>query len=248
MNYDLLIDLHKAEERQGPGGETETLQALQLSGLMEKAGPLQIADIGCGTGASTLLLAEYLKADITAVDLFPAFLERLKERAKAAHIQGHITPLLCSMESLPFAPCSLDAIWSEGAIYNMGFAAGIAAFKPFLKQGGILAVSEITWLTNQRPPALTQYWDSEYPEIATAAEKIRILENEGFIIKGYFPLPESCWRNNYYAPLQSRFNDFLTAHDTPDARAIVLAEQDEIKLYEQYCQYYSYGFYIAQKT
>jgi hypothetical protein len=33
----------------------------------------------------------------------------------------------------------LDAIWSEGAIYNMGFEAAIAAWKAFLKPGGILS-------------------------------------------------------------------------------------------------------------
>lgn len=58
MNYELLIDLHKMNKRQGPGSDAQTLKALQLSGLMTSTQSMQIADIGCGTGASTLVLAE----------------------------------------------------------------------------------------------------------------------------------------------------------------------------------------------
>lgn len=41
----LLADLHKAGERQGPGGEAETRLALRLAGL-DGSRPLKIADIG----------------------------------------------------------------------------------------------------------------------------------------------------------------------------------------------------------
>lgn len=66
----------------GPGSDKDTLLALQLTGL----GPneaLQVADIGCGTGATTLTLAQRTRARITAIDLFPEFLDRLEERARA---------------------------------------------------------------------------------------------------------------------------------------------------------------------
>ena len=42
---------------------------------------MRIADIGCGTGASTLVLAENLNAEIVAVDLHPKFLKVLTDRA-----------------------------------------------------------------------------------------------------------------------------------------------------------------------
>ena len=56
---DLIADLHLRNPRQGPGGDTETLQALQLAGLIDADSSLRVADIGCGTGAGTLLLALY---------------------------------------------------------------------------------------------------------------------------------------------------------------------------------------------
>jgi len=248
MNFDLLVDLHQEGDRQGPGSEAHTELAISLSGLLENSERLRIADIGCGSGASTLVLAENLNADISAVDLFPQFLNILKNRAKDHPSKSHIETLQCSMDQLPFRESSLDAVWSEGAIYNMGFEKGVAYFKRFLKPGGIMALSEITWLTQNRPNEITTYWRNEYPEIATAAEKIRILEEQGFMIKGYFPLPESCWLENYYEPLQNRFEAFLSRHDSEEARAIIEAEIGEIELYEKYRAYYSYGFYVAQKT
>ena len=247
MNYDLLIDLHKGNKRQGPGGDEQTIQALQLAGLPGSSEPLKIADIGCGTGASTLTLAEHLNADITAVDLFQDFLDILNADAKKPGVADKIITLAGSMEELPFDEGSLDVIWAEGAIYNMGFAKGVEYFKCFLKPGGILAASEITWLTKERPAEIQQHWDAEYPEIATASDKIGILEDQGFILKGYFPLPESCWLDNYYTPLENAYDVFLDRHNSDDARAIIESEKLEVSLYKKYQRYFSYGFYIAQK-
>jgi ubiquinone/menaquinone biosynthesis C-methylase UbiE len=246
MNYDLLIDLHKGNKRQGPGGDEQTKQAMQLAGLMNSSQALQIADIGCGTGASTLVLAKNLNATITAVDLFQDFLDVLSADADKHGVADKIKTLAVSMEKLPFEEASLDVIWAEGAIYNMGFAKGVEYFKRFLKPGGILAASEITWLTNERPTEIQHHWDAEYPEITTASDKIKILEEQGFVLKGYFRLPESNWTQNYYTPLENTFDGFIAKHDTDDARAIVEAEKAEIDLYKKYKNYYSYGFYIAQ--
>ncbi|MCT4656349.1 MAG: methyltransferase domain-containing protein [Cohaesibacter sp.] len=248
MNFDLLIDLHKDGWRQGPGSEDASLQALTLAGLCAQGTPrLNIADIGCGTGAASLTLAKMLDADITAIDLFPAFLDILKTRAQEERLKGTLTTLACSMDQLPFEEESLDVIWSEGAIYNIGFEKGVSYFKSFLKQGGILAVSEITWLTHNRPDEITKHWDTNYPEIATSADKISILEDKGFVVKGYFPLSEDCWLENYYKPLEGRFEAFLAKHQGKEAKELIEAEITEIDLYRRYHDYYSYGFYIAQK-
>lgn len=252
MNYELLIDLHKANKRQGPGGDDQTKQALRLAGLMDAPQRLQVADIGCGTGAAALALAENLNADITAIDLFQDFLDVLKTTAENRGVADKITPVACSMDALPFEDGQLDVIWSEGAIYNMGFENGASYFKRFLKPGGILAVSEITWLTKDRPTEIHDHWVGEYPEIATASDKIAILEQQGFTLKGYFPLPASSWLENYYTPLENAFDDFVAKHNTADATddatAIVNAERAEIALYKKYHTYFGYGFYIAQKV
>lgn len=246
-DLDLLVDLHGGSDRQGPGGNAETRLALTLSGL-RNATDLTIADIGCGTGASTLVLASDLDARITAVDLFPVFLDRLMATAGHMGLADQITPLATSMDDLPFAEASLDAIWSEGAIYNIGFETGLRDWRRFLKPGGILAVSELTWLTAERPDELTGHWMSEYPQVATAPEKLSQLQEHGYQVLGYFPLPKSSWLDHYYLPLISRFDTFLARHEGNEvAQQIIDAEKREIALYERFSDYVSYGFYIARK-
>ncbi|NJO47249.1 MAG: class I SAM-dependent methyltransferase [Oscillatoriales cyanobacterium RM2_1_1] len=76
--FTLMVELHRDGMRQGPGSDEETLRALELTRL-DTSATLQIADVGCGTGASTLVLASKLRnSRITAVDLFPESLDILE--------------------------------------------------------------------------------------------------------------------------------------------------------------------------
>jgi SAM-dependent methyltransferase len=205
----LLIDLHREGHRQGPGGDAETQQALGLAGV-DRSAPLKVADIGCGTGASALLLARLLNARFTAVDFLPEFLQVLRERAQSM---------------------------------------GVAAWRRFLKPGGVLVASEITWTTASRPAEIQRHWDGDDPDIDVASAKIGILEQHGYSPIGAFVLPERCWLEEYYRPLQARFASFQSRHGhSEEARAFVGAEQREIELYETYKDFYGYGFYIARKV
>lgn len=243
----LLADLHKAGLRQGPGSPDVTRRAMVLAGL-DGSRPLEIADIGCGTGGASLELARMLDARITAVDFLPSFLDVLRQRAQAQGL-GRIITLEASMDALPFTDASFDVIWSEGAVYNMGFEAGIAAWKRFLKPGGKLVLSEITWTTAARPQTVTDYWTAQYPEIDTASAKLAVLERHGYRPEGYFLLPPCCWQEHYYGPLRERFPAFLDRHGhSPQAAAIVAAEEKEMALYQKYGQFYSYGMYVAAKV
>ena len=114
LHFQLLIDLHRPAARQGPGGETESRQAMALAGL-DRSRRLKIADIGCGTGASTILLAEELDAEITAVDFLPEFLDELQTRAKDHGAAEKINTLSCSMEDLPFSDEEFDVILVRGS-------------------------------------------------------------------------------------------------------------------------------------
>jgi len=244
----LLVDLHREGQRQGPGGDDETRLAITLSGLSGRT-DLKIADIGCGTGASTLVLAKALDASVTAVDFLSDFLHDLEIAAERQNLTKRIETLAASMDALPFAEHSFDAIWSEGAIYNIGFANGIKAWRRFLKPDGILAVSELTWLTQARPAELEQHWNREYPEVDTASAKMAVLEDNGFSPMGYFALPKQCWLENYHRPMQARFAAFLERNDNSEAAAaIVAAEEHEIALYEQHSAFVSYGYYVARRT
>ena len=244
---ELIIDLHKNSERQGPGSEKDTLRALDLLGLPTGQN-LKVADIGCGSGGQTISLAKSINGQITAVDLFPEFLNELDEKAQKFGLTNKIVTLEKSMDDLPFNGSEFDLIWSEGAIYNIGFENGLKKWKDYLKVGSYLAVSEITWITQTRPKEIEEFWKAEYPEIDTASNKIKQLENNGYSLVGYFYLSQSSWIETYYKPMQARFENFLKRNNNSElARKVVDDNQVEIDLYQKFKDYYSYGFYIARK-
>ena len=183
-----------------------------------------------------------------AVDLFETFLEKMQERIHNAHLKASVTSLAASIDHLPFAEGEFDIIWSEGAVYNIGFRKGAGYWKNFLKEGGILAVSELSWTTGSRPNELEQFWKEAYPEVDTVSNKIRVLEDLGYKVLGHFILPEYCWMENYYLPLLERHPSFMKEFGHLEvARNIVSMDKQEVDFYKQYKDYYSYGFYIAQK-
>ena len=244
---ELIVDFYKDTERQGPGSSFETVKALSFINI-NKDHKLKIADIGCGSGAQTITLAQNTEGQIIAIDLFPEFLDKLNSKSEELGFQERIKTIEKSMEDLPFDNDEFDIIWSEGAIYNMGFEAGIKKWKNYLKSGGYLGVSEITWTTNSRPKEIEEYWNIEYPEIDTASSKIRILEENGYTTVGYFVLSENSWIDNFYKPLEKRFSAFLEKHNNSEmAKSFVEFGKEEIRKYKKYKDYYSYGFYIAKK-
>ena len=243
----LITDLHIRSPRQGPGSLVALVRAMDLAGISTDA-HLTIADIGCGTGASAIPLLERTRATVTAVDLRPEFLEELVRRARAAGVHDKLTPLAADMGDLPFSPDQFDVIWSEGAVYSIGFAHGTKLWHSYLKPGGMLVVSEVIWLRPDVPEPLRAFWDAAYPEIGRASEKMRVLEDNGYTLMGYFVLPPAYWLDNYYTPLAAGFEDFLDRHNhSESAQALVNESKEEIALYEQYQDFFSYAFYIAKK-
>lgn len=247
---ELITDLYWGLARLGPGSEAATQQALALAEAagLPSATPLQIADLGCGTGAATWVLAQTLPGAITAIDQLPAFLTALDARRPKAPLLASVETRAADFSRLSFPGESLDLIWSEGAIYNLGFAAGLAAWRPFLKPGGFLAVSELTWLTARRAAPLEAFWNAAYPEVATASTKLAILEQQGFRPVGYFPLPSACWLEDFYAPLEASLPAFLARRGgSAEAEALAQEVREEAALYRRYGDQVGYGFYIAQR-
>ena len=240
------IEFHKDAERQGPGNDEATKKA--LSYLPELEDSSQILDIGCGTGAQTMVLAKNTPATIIAVDMLQGFLDKLQEKVDQQNLNDRVMTKQMLMDNLTFEEQSFDVIWSEGAIYNIGFEKGLSEWRKYLKDDGYIVVSEISWLTDERPEEIETYWTNAYPEIDTIEAKLAVLEESGYEPIAHFILPENCWWDHYYEPIKARSNDFLEKYNySEDVKTFVEMGLDEITMYEKYKDYYSYVFYIAKK-
>ena len=177
FDVSLICAYFAALERQGPGSPAATVQALDFVDNLSATS--RIADIGCGTGGQTMVLAAHTPARITGIDLFPDFIYRFNANSRTHGVHDRVTGRVGSMDDLPFAEAELDLIWSEGAIYNIGFARGINEWRRFLKPGGFLAVSEASWFTRERPEEIDRYWHDAYPEIDLVSTKVGQMEQAG---------------------------------------------------------------------
>jgi SAM-dependent methyltransferase len=246
FDFTLICEYFSALERQGPGSPEVTIKALSfIENLNDRS---QIADIGCGTGGQTMVLAKHAPGTVTGVDLFPLFIDLFRKNAETHGLQDRVKGIIGSMDDLPFEEEQFDLIWSEGAIYNIGFERGLREWKKFLRKGGYIAVSEASWFTAERPEEIEQFWQDAYPEIDTIPNKLSQMQNAGYVPVAAFLLPENCWTEHFYDHQVKAQEDFLKKYEgNKTAADFIESERHETQLYYRYKEFYGYAFYIGRK-
>ena len=246
FDFNLINEYFVGLERQGPGSPEATIRALSFIDNLSRDS--KIADLGCGTGGPTMVLAQNSKAVVTALDLFSGSIDKLNVRAGKLGLQDRVKGIAGSMDNLPFEHDEFDLIWSEGAIANIGFEKGLNHWKSFLKKGGYIAVTYESWFTDERPEEIEQFWVDAVPEMGTIAHNISIMQKTGFLLAAAFTLPENCWTDNYFAPQKAAQEAFLKKHaGNKTVEAFIANLKREAELYAKYKQYYGYVFYIGKK-
>lgn len=247
FDFKLICDFFSNMERQGPGSPEVTLQALSfVDHLTDQS---LIADLGCGTGGQTMILAQHVPGQITGLDLSPEFINIFNRNARQWGLQDRVKGIEGSMDNLPFQAGELDLIWSEGAIYNIGFERGLNEWRKYLKPGGYMVVSESSWFTDERPAEINDFWMEAYPEMDTLPRQVAKVYKAGYLPVATFVLPENCWTDHYFASKRAAREIFLTKHTGNKIAEEFWAFQFyEEELYRKYKEFYGYVFFIARKT
>ena len=242
-----LFALFEGFPRKGPGSAACTERAYRCIG--DRLHRPDILDIGCGAGASALPLAGLSGGHVVAMDVHRPYLRELQAAAAAAGIAPRVSPLQATMDRLPFHDATFHVIWSEGAISAMGFGEGLGSWRPLLRAGGYLAVTELAWFVDDPPGEVRDFFVQGYPAMVTDAENRHMVREAGFRLLEAFPLPESSWREEYYAPLAERIWEIRKrGHLSPAAEEILALTDLEIAMYDRYSGSYGYIMYVMQKA
>ncbi|MBB6347099.1 putative N-acetyltransferase YhbS/trans-aconitate methyltransferase [Nonomuraea muscovyensis] len=233
--------LHHGLPRQGPGSDATTRRLLAM------AGPLpprpRVLDIGCGPGRASLLLAQEVAAEVTAVDVHRPFLDELT-RAAAARGVGHaIRTVEASMADLPFPDGSFDLIWAEGSVYNIGFDTALHSWRRLLAPGGTLVVTECEWTADSPSVEAQVFWERHY-RLRTQARNAAAARDAGYDVVASYPLPDSDWFGEYYTPLSERAG--AADLTVPGMREAVAATLQEIILRREHGADYQYTGYVLR--
>lgn len=246
MEMKYFYEFYEMLDRLGPGSKESTLKALKrLPTLSQDARTL---DIGCGCGVQTMILAEHLTGEIVAVDNHQPLLDKLQKKIDQQELNDRVKPQLASMLELPFADQSFDLIWSEGAIYIMGFEKGLKSWQRLLKPGGLMAVTEVSWFTEEPPDEIADYWKTNYPGMRGVEENRKLIESCGYRLIDDFPLPSTDWTEEYYRPHEAPLKTMRQRYpDQPEALAVCDEIECEIEMYRRYGDSFGYQFYLMEK-
>jgi ubiquinone/menaquinone biosynthesis C-methylase UbiE len=243
---ELFLELFSGLPRQGPGDAECTARALSL---LPPLGPgARILDIGSGTGAQTLELARLTPANIVAVDFHPPFIDELNASAARLGFASRVRGVVQDMHRLEFSGQRFDVLWCEGAIFIIGFDAGLEAWRELLRADGHLAVSELCWLKADPPRECCEWLVAEYPPVRSLTANREAIARAGYVLVGDFVVPTSAWWRDYYDPLQRNIDRFRDVHrGDPIANAVAKNVECEISMFRRYSDQYGYAFFVMRK-
>ncbi len=98
--------------------DREYRRILEETGILEEAKRRRILEVGCGTGAFSVRLAEHGFRSVTGLDISPRAIE---EARKIAAQKGLSSLEYCSgdMLDLPFEENSFDAVFAGAALHHL---------------------------------------------------------------------------------------------------------------------------------
>jgi len=245
MDWEIFFDIHKDLPRQGSGRDKYTQKAFEMIPTIKN--PL-ILDIGCGPGLQTVELAKLTGGRIIAIDIHQPYLDQLKKLTEKEKLSDKIEIQNKSMFKMDFPKEYFDIIWAEGSIFIIGFEQGLREWKKFVKKNGYLAIHEMTWLKDNPPKEISDYWEKVYPAISNIEKNLEIIRKCNYKVVGYFPLPEDAWWELYYTPLEKRLQNMKTKYkNNSEALRMIKEEELEIDLFRKYNKWYGSVFYVIQK-
>jgi len=140
-----------------------------------------ILDVGCGTGIPTIELAKLSKGHVTGIDIDEDSLDILKRKIENKGLKNQISVIKESINNMDFPKESFDIIWSEGAVFVIGFEKSIDKWRVYLKPNGFLVIHD---------------------EIKDKSKKLGLIEKYGYRIISQFDLPFQIWWNEYFTRLE----------------------------------------------
>jgi serine/threonine-protein kinase HipA len=212
----------------------------------------RVADLGCGVGASVLVLAQTLPgARVLALDLHAPFIDRLRNAAQEHGLGDRIDAVVGDMGEPPILDgtrCGFDLIWSESAIYSIGRSEALKRWYPWLRPNGWLVFSDIIWQheANERSAEAISFWTNEYPQISTPDAVMVELNTAGFNAHDPVICSRNAW-SNYYEPLRARLARLSQLPRTQALKQLIAELESEIAVYDRARDDVALAFFSAQR-
>ena len=190
-----------------PGGADEVRRVLDGVAVYNKS----VIDIGCGSGACAILLAQECGASsIVAIDVESPVCKAANKRVIANGLSDKVSIQLVEPGPLPFADEMFDLVFSKDSIIHIPDKEALAleAYR-VLKPGGCFAASD--WLIshdNSPSSEMVEYLKAEGLDFAMAspARYEKAMKNAGFVDV------ELVNRNSWYSQVALKELEWLSGN------------------------------------
>lgn len=237
-----FYEAYKGLDRLSPGSSEVTMSAIKKLGI-DRLGNLNILDIACGVGSSTILLADYFEnSTVEAFDLFRHYINVLDEKIDENSLQDRVFTYVMDMKDPDFANEEFDIIFCEASCEVIGFKKALQDWKRLLKPDGFMVISDLTWISKPSSSSV-KFWKNIYSEVDSVENKITQIEKEGYDFIDCVTVPKDCWID-YYDKLEENLNSIKSDSSAKD---FVKQLKKEINHYRKNSDDYSYVFYIMKK-
>jgi hypothetical protein len=151
------------------------------------------------------------------------------------------------MSDIPRTFPEIGLLWSEGAAYNIGFPHALRTWHSALKSRGFAVVSELSWLSDEVPAEVRQFFQAGYPDMRSVDENRSVAQDAGYNVLSTHTLPREAWAEGYYDILEPRAKALLD-HPDESVRGFAAETIEEIRIFGCSEDSYGYVFYVMQKA
>lgn len=243
--WEIFFEVYEPLPRQGPGNRASAARAL---GLCRDLPPSPaILDLGCGTGAQTLYLADLTAGSIVAVDSHAPSIERLRATIAERGLEDRIRPVVGDIVSPDHAPESFDLIWSEGALYNIGIGNALRIYRSILRPEGCFVFTEAVWRKENPPAEVTAIFE-DYPGMGWVHDVLATIEESDFSTVDHFTIPDEAWWDDFYTPMERRIEELRGKYNgDADALAVLDEIAREPDMHRRHSDYYAYELFVVRR-
>ena len=238
----VFFKVFEGMKRQGPGNDAITRSLVQK--VMSLYSPQRILDMGCGKGASALVLARESQAQVVALDNHQPFVDALQQAAAAEGL-AQISAIIGSMDEPDKIPGTFDLIWSEGSAYIIGYERALKLWRPLLTKTGYLFVSDLVQLGDELAPEARTYLEQQGVKFEHMDDRIQQAKTSGYQVLESFALPQQDWLE-FYTDMEQQIKR-LEPEVGKDHPALISLRQ-EIDIYRRFGHQYGYACLLMQKV
>jgi len=196
--------------------------------LIPKIKNPNILDIGCGTGVPTIELAKISNGHVTGIDIDESLLDILQRKIEDAGLKNRVNVIKDSISTMDFPKESFDIIWSEGAVFVIGFEKSIKNWRKYLKPKGFLVLHD---------------------DIKDKTKKLGFIEKYGYLLTAQFDLTFEIWWGEYYSQLEKLVQKYRNRYpNDPELKIEIENDQNQVNMCKSNPEVISSFYVIIQKV